>query len=324
MVSLDDPNLRQALDAPDGPELPRMSFGDHLDELRSRLIKALLAIVVAIVAILPFKDGVQEIIVDPYRAVWREGFRDHVERLEQRAASAAAEQVPLDEEIQGFLDYCRKNKDRILAGQKETPHLFPLRTGFQMPYTLYATDPLGDVFSWMWASLVFALVMASPVVIWQIWAFLAAGLYPHERAVFYRYFPAMLLLMAAGVLFGYFVVLPYSLRFLMQMMNPTQVSSIFTVGSFLTLEFALTGALGVVFQLPLVMVALQRIGLVTHGWYRKNWRLTVLLIFVAAALVTPPDPVSMLLMAAPMLVLFLLGLVLTAFGRRHEAKVAPV
>jgi sec-independent protein translocase protein TatC len=63
---------------------------------------------------------------------------------------------------------------------------------------------------------------------------------------------------------------------------------------------------------------------VTHGWYRKNWRLTVLLIFVAAALVTPPDPVSMLLMAAPMLVLFLLGLVLTAFGRRHEAKVAPV
>ena len=97
----------------------------------------------------------------------------------------------------------------------------------------------------------FALVLASPIVIWQAWAFLAAGLYPHERKVFYRYFPFMVLLMAAGVAFGYAVALPYSLGFLVKLMDPSMVGAIFSVGQFLTLELALTGAMGLVFQLPL-------------------------------------------------------------------------
>ena len=176
--------------------------------------------------------------------------------------------------------------------------------------------------TFMWASLVFALVLASPVVIWQAWAFVAAGLYPHERKIFYRYFPFMLLLMGGGVLFGYRVALPYSLGFLVRMMDPSQVSAIFSVGQFLTLEFALTAAMGLVFQLPLVMVALQRIGLVTHATFRRNWRMIILLIFVLAAVVTPPDPASMLLMSTPMVLLYGLGLVLTWWSRGRDAQEA--
>jgi sec-independent protein translocase protein TatC len=176
----------------------------------------------------------------------------------------------------------------------------------------------------MWASLVFALVLASPVVIWQAWAFLAAGLYPHERAAFYRYFPFMVMLMAGGVLFGYCIALPYSLGFLVRLMDPSMVNAIFSVGQFLTLEFALTGAMGLVFQLPLVMVALQRIGLVSHLTFRRNWRLTILIIFLVAAVVTPPEPVSMLLMASPMLLLYCLGLGLTWLGRGRDPVLPAV
>jgi len=91
-----------------------------------------------------------------------------------------------------------------------------------------------------------------------------------------------------------------------------------SVGQYFSLLFALTTAMGIVFQLPLVMMALQRVGLVRHQTMRKHWRAMVLCIFVAAAVFTPPDPFSMFLMALPTLLLYLLGLVLTWLWRRNE------
>jgi len=317
MVSLDDPAARAAYE--DEP-LPRMSFGDHLDELRTRLIRALLAIAVAVACVMPFKDGVYEIILEPYRVQWRRGFAAHVEMLEAQEAKG---ELKADETGQKYLENCRKDAPAILAGSfKWTPQI-PSLTGYQVPYNLFAIGGLDEIMSWMWASVVFALVIASPVVVWQIWAFVAAGLYQRERAIFYRYFPFMGALLTAGVLFGYFVALPTSLGFLLGIMNPMQVTPMLSVGQFLTLLFAMTGAMGLVFQLPVVMIALQRVGLVTHRGFRKNWRLSVLILFVMAAVLTPPDPVSMMLMATPMLFLYGLGLLLTWFGRTNDPPSAP-
>ena len=316
MVTLDDPKVRAVYE---DEQLPRMSFGDHLDELRKRLIRSLIAIAVAILALLPFKGPVQEVIIEPYRVQWRAGFTRYVNELEAREVEGT-----LDGEEKGFLTYCRENKAAILDGTKKATHRLPYTTGYPVPYSLFATGGLEDMMSFMWASLVFALVLAAPVVIWQAWAFIAAGLYKHERRVFYRYFPFMMALLLSGVAFGYWVALPYTLGFLLNIMDPSQVGALLSIGQFLTLLFAMTGAMGLVFQVPLVMIALQRVGLVTHRGFRKNWRMTVLIIFVAAAVFTPPDPVSMLLMSAPMLVLYGLGLVLTAFGRKHEAPAVVV
>ncbi len=318
MVTLDDPKIRAAYE--DEP-LPRMSFGDHLDELRKRVIRSLIAIVVAIVALLPFKGPVQQIIIEPYRVQWRQGFTNWVQHLEQQEAEGA---LANDEEGTEYLRYCRKHRDAILAGTKEYTYNLPKTSGYPVPYNLFATNGLEDMMSFMWASLVFALILAGPVVIWQVWAFIAAGLYQRERAIFYRYFPFMMGLLVAGVVFGYWIALPYSLGFLINIMDPSQVGAMLSIGQFLNLLFALTAAMGFVFQLPLVMVALQRVGLVTHRAFVKNWRMTVLIIFIAAAIFTPPDPVSMLLMAAPMMFLYGLGLLLTAMGRRHEAPAVVV
>lgn len=316
MATLDDPKIRATYDE---NELPRMSLGDHLDELRKRLIRSLLAIIVAVAVVMPFKGTVQDIIIEPYRLQWRRGFREWVQKLEQEAAAG-----PVDSQTQKFLDNCHEYRDAILGGEYRYTYLLPELTGFPVPYNLFAMGGLDDMFAYMWAALLFAVVIASPVVIWQAWAFIAAGLYAHERRIFYRYFPFMMSLMVGGVAFGYSIALPFSLHFLIGLMDPQQVGAMFSIGLFLNLLLALTGAMGLTFQLPLVMVALQKVGIVTHKGFRKNWRMTVLLIFLAAALLTPPEPVSMMLMATPMLLLYGLGLLLTWFGRGRDARIEAV
>lgn len=316
MVKLDDPAVRAQFEE----NLPRMSFGDHLDELRRRVVRALLAVFVAVMVVIPFKQQVQGIITEPYRAQWRTGFEAWIGELEakEKAGRFAGDPAP-DPIGKSFLAECREYRQSIMAGEYEYPAWIDERTGYPVPYTLVATGGLDDMWVYMMASLVFSLVLAAPVVGWQIWAFVAAGLYPNERKVFLRYFPAMVLLSGAGVLFGYYVALPYSLGFLISLMPRDQVGAMLSVSQYFTLLFALTAAMGVVFQLPTVMVALQRVGLVTHAAYVKHWRITVLLIFVVAAVFTPPEPVSMMLVSAPMIVLYGLGLLLTRAGRRREA-----
>ena len=319
MVQLDDPMIREALD--DDAPLPRMSFGDHLDELRKRVIKSLIAIVTAVVVVMPFKGEVQEIIVGPYRAQWQIGFDDWVGKLEAREASG---DLAGDLEGQAFLAFCKAQKQAIFDGTYRYPWKVADNSGYPVPYNLYATGGLEDILSFMWAALIFAMVLASPIVIWQVWAFIAAGLYKQERAVFYRYFPFMVLLVAAGVWFGYSVALPYSLGFLISMMDPGLVGALFSVGQFLTLLFMTTAAMGIVFQVPLVMLALQKVGLMRHKTFTKHWRMTILIIFCASAIFSPPEPVSMVLMSLPMIVLYGLGLILTGMGQKREAPLPEV
>jgi len=311
-MPLDQPETRDAIDQPEA--LPRMTFGDHLDELRKRVIRSLIAVVGAVCLVLPFKTTVQEIMVGPYRAQWKIGFEEYVDGLQAEKDAGTIDQYGMK-----FLEFCVSQKEEILAGQERWSYLMKELSGYWVPYNLYATGGLEDILSFMWASLIFALVIASPVVVWQIWAFIAAGLYSHERAVFYRYFPFMMVLAIAGVWFGYAVALPYTLGFLISMMDPSLVGAMFSVGQFFNLLFMTTAAMGLVFQVPIVMLALQRVGIVRHDTFLKHWRMTVLVMFIVAALFSPPEPVSMVLMSLPMILLYGLGLILTRIGRKNEA-----
>lgn len=321
MVRLDDPRARAAYQEPEQEpeheeELTRMSFGDHLDELRRRLIKSILAVVACVFGMLFFKEEVQRIIIEPYRILWRQGFREYLAGLQERAAQGALHPLQRD-----MLAFCSEWETSILDGTfpEEIVQILPERTGFKLPYELVAVSGVEDFWMFMMASFVFALVIASPIVLWQAWAFIGAGLYKRERQVFYRFFPFMLVLFTTGVLFGYYLALPFGLYYLIRLMVDGLVSSMLTVGNYFTFLFTVTAAMGLIFQLPLVMVALQRVGLVRHRTFVRKWRIVVLLIFVAAALLTPPDPFSMAFMAAPTLLLYGLGLLLTRRGRHREA-----
>ena len=320
MPTLDDPRAREAYE--EEPEkLSRMSSGDHLDELRKRLIRAIIAIFVCVFAMLFMKEQVQRVIIEPYRILWTQGFERYLADFEAQDAQGLVD-LPFEQEM---LTFCRTYKESILDGTfpPERVNVLPVMTGFKLPYELVSIGGVEDFWMFMMAALVFALVLASPIVIWQGWAFIAAGLYERERKVFYRFFPFAMVLLVTGISFGYLVVLPYGLGWLIRLMVDGLVSSMLTVGNYFTFLFAVTAAMGLIFQLPMVMVALQRVGIVRHRTFVKKWRMIVMIIFVVAALFSPPDPISMGLMAAPTMVLYLLGLVLTWRGQKYEQPLEP-
>jgi sec-independent protein translocase protein TatC len=166
------------------------------------------------------------------------------------------------------------------------------------------------------------LVLASPVIVWQLYRFVWPGLTPSERQVAGTYVPAVLLLFAVGILFGYFFFLPLVLRFVLAFTGPSVVP-VFTLGQVVGFAMNLVLPWGFVFELPVLTHALARMGLVTPSFLRRNRRWAILVIVVVAAAFTPPDALSMLAMAAPMVLLYELGILVAVHGwRRHEEAVA--
>ncbi|MCA8941643.1 MAG: twin-arginine translocase subunit TatC [Planctomycetes bacterium] len=300
---------------PRDEHLERMSFGDHLEELRRRLLISLIAVVVAVFGFMPFKQEVTAVYVQPYRIMWNRAFEAHCDRLEQEVADAGGlENVhPVTQEIVKFL---RAHKAEALAGTFPAPGQLEIHGNFRMPYALKATGGLEDFWVFMAATILFGLMVAAPIVLYQIWAFLSAGMYEREKRTVRRVFPFALLLLILGVSFGYFVVVPYGLYFLTSMMNWFQVEPMLTVNQYFTLLLMLTAALGFVFQMPLLMLALVKVGIVTHATLKKNWRYIILGFFCVSAMLTPPDPFTQIMMAVPMVFLYLLGLFLTARATR--------
>lgn len=315
-----------------------MSFGDHLDELRRRLIISLVTVAVFVLGLIPFKQTITAIYLEPYRLMWQQGFEGYLENaheraqeLQQEVATTTGSQQKLAQTSlhlwQAKLEWLDEYAPSILDGTypfDEHANDIRERGGYELPYVLIATGGMEDFWVYMTASFLFALILAAPVVVYQLWAFVAAGLYRHERKAVLRNVPLAVVLLLAGVAFGYFAMVPWSFFWLVRLMNFGQVQPWFTVSQYFSLLFALTAALGLVFQLPLVMLVLQRIGLVSHQMLAKQWRYVVLGIFVLAAIVTPPDPFTMMLMGLPMIALYALGLLLTWRADRRQKATKTV
>lgn len=150
-------------------------------------------------------------------------------------------------------------------------------------------------------------LLASPVVFSQIWRFVAPGLYHHEKKAALPFTLVSALFFLSGASFGYFVVFPPAFDFLMGY-TTDYLSPLPTISEYFTLSLRLLIAFGVVFELPVFMVLLARIGMVDVAFLKKHRRYAILLAFVFAAILTPPDVVSQLLMAGPLVVLYELSI----------------
>ncbi|MEJ5243707.1 MAG: twin-arginine translocase subunit TatC [Desulfomicrobiaceae bacterium] len=148
--------------------------------------------------------------------------------------------------------------------------------------------------------------VASPYVFYQMWLFVAPGLYESER----KYLIPIALLSAiffvVGACFGYFVVFPYGFEFFVGYATDI-VKPMPSLSEYFNFAVQMLIAFGVIFELPLVIFFLARLGVVTGKWLRQKQKYAVLVIFIVAAILTPPDVVSQLLMAAPLLVLYEIG-----------------
>lgn len=244
----------------------RMSFGDHLEELRRRLIICLIALGLTTFVSFVWARDLVWLFVQPYEGV------------AAAANAAAGKQV-----------------------------LGPLQT-------IGVTE---GFFAAIKAALLVGTAVASPVLLYQMWQFVAAGLYLTERRAVLYYLPLSFTLFLSGLTFGYFVMVPTALDFLLNFLGGIAPSAL-TLSNYFSFLIVIALILGVVFQIPMVMLFLARSGLVDPAVFSRQRRMFIFLAFIIGAILTPPDPVTQILMAGPIILLFELGIVLARIGKRKR------
>jgi sec-independent protein translocase protein TatC len=172
---------------------------------------------------------------------------------------------------------------------------------------------------WMKAGFMTGLVVASPYVFLQIWLFVAAGLYPHEKNYIYIYFPISIALFIGGASLAFVFVFDPVLDFLFTFNKGMNADFDPRIGEWLSFVLILPLGFGISFQLPLVMLFLNRLGLVTLDFYIQQWRIAILTICIISMVLTPADPISMILMAVPLCFLYLFGILMCKYMPRGRS-----
>ena len=196
----------------------------------------------------------------------------------------------------------------------------------QMEDRLYFTSPAGYMGLVINLGLYLGVVLAMPFVLYQIWLFVAPGLYKHERNAVAGFIFSSMVLFLAGIAFGYFVMLPQTLGFLIRFATDGPVKPLISINEYFDLILIVLVGLGVIFELPVLIFILSLFGIVTPKFLLKNFRYAMLIITVVAAVVTPtPDATTMLVFMAPMIVLYFLGVFVSyVVLRRKQAATANV
>jgi sec-independent protein translocase protein TatC len=179
--------------------------------------------------------------------------------------------------------------------------------------TIISMSPQEAFLIYIKASLITGLVLGSPWIFWQIWSFVAAGLYPHERKYVHVFLPFSLGLFLLGASTAFFFVFEPVLSFLFNFNTMLGIEPTPRISEWLSFVLILPLGFGISFQLPLVMLFLERIGIFSVEAYIEKWRVAILVIFIISMLLTPADPTSMLLMAMPLSVLYALGVLLCRY-----------
>ena len=182
-----------------------------------------------------------------------------------------------------------------------------------LAYPLKANLPEGDrliytnlpemFFVYIKTGLVAAVLLAAPFIFYQVWVFVAPGLYRKEKRYLLPFVFFSTLLFVGGALFGYFIVFPFGFRFFLGFSNE-YIQALPSVKQYFSLSIKLLLGFGIIFELPVVAFFLSRIGILTADLMRRQRKYAILLIFVVAAILTPPDVITQLMMAGPLVLLY--------------------
>lgn len=342
-----------------------MSFGDHLEELRYYLVRALFGLIVVCMFTLAFGNTLVGMVRSPIdRALLRHGLVEYqvddlgtesfwdrfrqwyvnwrglepIETEEDEEAESPTERQPVvgrkgakmtGEQIEVEI----LTRELLAALHRADPEHFSrpppppaegqekkIRLSLQAPefsifrdYVVRSNRPVTlnvqEAFlTFVKVALVSGVVFSSPWIFYNVWMFVAVGLYPHERKFVYLYGSMSLVLFLVGAVFCFYVVFPFVLEFLLGFNSWLQVQPQIRLSEWVSFAVMLPLMFGISFQLPLVMVFLNRLGIFTTQVYREQRRMAILVIAAVSMLLTPSDPTSMMLMMGPLVLLYEFGI----------------
>ena len=320
-------------------EMVSMSFGDHIEDLRYRLILGLIGLfggmVITFIPLPVMGESIGMYVFHtmerPAQQTLNQFYKDQAERLagearkDKKLSPTVVNHVPAKDLVEQLGKVAPK-----LAELLPDPKSDALKdVTIDLPLTADAGDniessvtltqrsalvslaPLETITIYFMICMVSGLVLTSPFVFYQAWAFIAAGLYRHERHYVKKFLPFSLGLFLSGVFLCFFGVLPYTLMFLLQFNVWLGIEPTMRITDWMSFATILPVVFGIAFQTPLVMLFLERIGILTSADFRQKRKIAVLVIVAAAAILTPgPDVFSQLALALPMIGLYELGLIM--------------
>jgi sec-independent protein translocase protein TatC len=332
----------------------QMSFLDHLDELRSRLIRSAVFIFVALCLCWFVSDHIYNFLAVPVKRALAEAQRRELpvggitgqERVlplnalkegdtgryvfgeatrlgESMIPPGASVMARVARDAQGQLGLF--TDETVLAGNTVIPKGVRLPLDFNagpqalsgIDDKLIVTTAMEPFSLYIKVSLYAAVALAVPFLLWQIWAFISPGLYPHERAYAWPFIILSSTSFIIGAAFAYYIIFPPAAKYLLGLGQDFRL--LLKADDYFDFIILVMLAMGVVFQMPAITYVLSRIGIVSAGLLLKVWKTALIVILVAAAVLSPTNDIpNMMLFAAPMIVLYIVSIFIAwIFGRQR-------
>jgi len=263
-------------------EEKEMSFLDHLEELRWHLIRSLIAVIVfTIVAFVSARWVFENVVFAPARP-----------------------------DFPTFKALCKLGDALGYEGLCIT----------DIPFKVQSRNMTGQFTMHIMASFIIGLMIAFPYVCWEVWRFVKPGLQVKERKYSRGAVAAVSLLFFSGVMFGFYVIAPWMVYFLANYSISDMVVNEFDITSYVSTVVLLVFGSGLLFQLPVVIYFLTKVGIVTPEFLRKYRKHSIIVILIVAAIVTPPDPMSQMIISIPLYLLFEISILISAGVARRQRK----
>src|SRR5690554_6129824 len=244
-----------------------MSFMGHLEELRWLLVRSSIAVVIAAVIAVFFNEFIFDVIIFG----------------------------PKESDFITYQFFC------------ELAHQFDLDKSFcekELPFVIQNRTMEGQLSVMIWTCLTAGFILAFPFILWEFWKFISPALYQNERKYAKTFLFISSTLFFLGVLFGYYVLVPLSINFLSNFTVSDIIENQIDINSYISLVKTTSLATGLIFELPIIIFFLTYLGLITDSFLKEYRRYAYVLILIIAAVVTPPDVISQIIISIPLVLLY--------------------
>ena len=267
--------------------LGEMSFLDHLEELRWLLVRSTIAVLVCATIAFFFSDFIfDQIIFGP----------KNPDFITYKWFCELSQRFGLDESL------CVT----------------------EIPMRIQSREMGGQFSAHMWTSITAGFIIGFPIILWEFWKFISPALYEKERKYAKLFIFVASMLFFIGVLFGYYLIAPLSVNFLANYNVSNQIFNDIDLTSYISLLRSSTVASGLLFELPIIIYFLTKIGLVTPSFLRKYRKYTLIIVLILSAIITPPDILSQIVVAIPIMILYEISILISAAVVKKELQTKEI